>query len=70
MDLQLVALMLTDMSGYTEFSSHSDRQAVSAAIQQQQRLILATIEQFHGRLICRTNTAGTPCIPQSMRAPA
>jgi class 3 adenylate cyclase len=39
------------MSGYTEFSSHSDRQAVTAAVRQQQHLILSAIEQFRGRLI-------------------
>jgi class 3 adenylate cyclase len=51
MEMRLVALLLADMSGFTEFSSQADRYAVEAAVRQQQLLILGAIEQFHGRLI-------------------
>lgn len=51
METRLVAIMLTDMRGYTEFSSRSDRKEVVAAVRQQQALIAPAVGQFRGRLI-------------------
>lgn len=51
MNTHLVAIMLTDMSGFTSFTAHSERSTLAAAVEQQQRLILPLIEGFSGRLV-------------------
>lgn len=51
METRLLAIMLTDISGYTEFSSKADRAGVVAAVRQQQAFILPLIERYRGRLV-------------------
>jgi len=51
MKTRLLAILLTDLSGFTEFSSRTDRRGLTAAVHQQQRIITPIIREFHGRLV-------------------
>jgi class 3 adenylate cyclase len=68
MDTRLVAVMLTDMSGYTEFSSRSDRTAIAAAVHQQQRLIAPVVDQFRGRIVKWIGDAALAVFPSAIDA--
>jgi class 3 adenylate cyclase len=48
---RLAAILLTDLSGYTEFISSADAASIEVAIQQQQDIVSPVLQQFHGRLI-------------------
>ncbi len=48
---RLLAVLLTDMSGFTEYSSRADRVDVAAAVRQQQNIIGPVIAKFRGRLV-------------------
>ena len=51
METRLLAILLTDASGYTEFSSQADHQAIENAVRQQQRIIPPLVEKHQGRLV-------------------
>ncbi|MFQ5955257.1 MAG: adenylate/guanylate cyclase domain-containing protein [Kiloniellales bacterium] len=51
MKVRLLAIMLTDMSGYTAFMSKARRDEIDAAINEQQTVIAPLIERYHGRLV-------------------
>ncbi len=51
METKLLAILLTDISGYTAFSSGAERGDIEAAVRQQQRIIAPVIEHFKGRLV-------------------
>lgn len=51
METKLLAVLLTDMFGYTEFTSQAERSALETAVRQQQKIIAPVIECFHGRLV-------------------
>lgn len=51
METRLLAILLTDMSGYTAFSSRAERSDIEAAVRQQQKIIAPVIAQFRGRLV-------------------
>ncbi len=51
MKTRLLAILLTDLSGFTEFSARTDRRGLTAAVRQQQRIITPIIKEFHGRLV-------------------
>jgi class 3 adenylate cyclase len=46
-----MAVMLTDLAGYTAFSSTATRADVAAAIQQQKRVIVPVIGKYQGRIV-------------------
>jgi class 3 adenylate cyclase len=48
---RLLAILLTDLSGFTAFSSTSDRTDVMSAVGQQKALISPIIDSFHGRIV-------------------
>lgn len=48
---KLLAIMLTDISGYTAFSSNARHEDITEAIKQQQKLITPIINSFHGRIV-------------------
>ena len=68
METRLLAILLTDISGYTEFSSHADRSGVVAAVRQQQAIILPVIEKFHGRLVKWIGDAALAVFPSATDA--
>ncbi len=51
MKTKLLAIMFTDISGYTAFSSSVRRESMHAAVKQQQKIIAPIIERFNGHLI-------------------
>lgn len=51
MRTKLLAVMLTDLAGYTAFSSTATRSDVAAAIRQQKRIITPMIVAYRGRII-------------------
>lgn len=51
METRLVAILLTDIAGYTEYSTKADRSGILAAVRQQQEFILPRIQAFRGRLV-------------------
>ncbi len=48
---RLMAVMLTDLTGYTAFSSTATRTEISAAIRQQKRVIAPVIGRYRGRIV-------------------
>ena len=51
MRTQLMAILITDLAGYTAFSSSATRDDVAAAIQQQKRVIVPVIRRYRGRIV-------------------
>lgn len=51
METRLVAILLTDLSGYTAFSARAARLDLTAAVRQQQKLIPPLLKAYRGRLV-------------------
>ena len=51
METQLCAIMLTDISGYTDFSAQARRKELTTAVHQQQQIIGPVVDDFNGRLV-------------------
>lgn len=48
---RLLAILLTDLSGFTAFSSRTDRDGIIGAVHQQKALIEPIVAGYHGRLV-------------------
>ena len=48
---RLLAILLTDLSGFTEFTSHADHRGVMEAVQKQKAIIEPTIRLHGGRIV-------------------
>ena len=51
MKTELVAILLTDLSGFTEFSNQANRSDVATSIDQQKSLIGPVVQKYNGRLV-------------------